>query len=62
MSAVMSDLLEDNVMPAIANAVCNAGGKLLKMVELNQKYGQLQVDKGMKNLQLVGPSESEPTA
>lgn len=62
MSAIMSDLLEDSVMPAIANAVCNAGGKLLKMVELNQKYGQLQVEQGMKNLQLVAPPPESPSA
>ncbi len=53
MSAIMSDLLDGSIMPAIANATCNAGGKLLKMVELNQKYGKPQVDQGMKNLQLV---------
>jgi hypothetical protein len=53
MSAIMSDLLEGSIQPAIANATCNAGGKLLKMVELNQKYGQPQINQGMKNLQLV---------
>ena len=55
MSAIMSDLLEGNIQPAIANATCNAGGKLLKMVELNQKYGQPPDQGGMKNLQLVAP-------
>lgn len=55
MSAIMSDLLNGSVTPGIANATCNAGGKLLKMVELNMKYGKQQVEGGMKNLQLVGP-------
>jgi hypothetical protein len=56
MSAIMSDLLSGSVTPAIANASCNAGGKLLKMVELQMKYGQTQVEGGMKNLQLVPPA------
>lgn len=56
MSAIMSDLLNGSVTPGIANATCNAGGKLLKMVELNLKYGQQQVEGGVKNLQLVSSS------
>lgn len=40
MSAVMSDLVEGNITPQIANAACNAGGKLLKAVELQFKYGR----------------------
>jgi len=55
MSALMSDLLGGSITPGIANATCNAGGKLLKMVELNLKYGQQQVEGGIKNLQLVSP-------
>jgi hypothetical protein len=55
MSAIMTDLLNGSVTPGIANATCNAGGKLLKMVELNMKYGQQQVEGGIKNLQLVSP-------
>lgn len=39
MSALMSDILEERIDPRAANAVCNAGGKLLKMVELEHKYG-----------------------
>lgn len=53
MSALMTDLLNGSVTPGIGNATCNAGGKLLKMVELNQKYGQAQVENGLKNMQLV---------
>jgi hypothetical protein len=55
MSALMTDLLNGSVTPGIGNATCNAGGKLLKMVELNQKYGQAQVENGLKNMQLVTP-------
>lgn len=58
MSAIMSDLLAGSVTPQIANATCNAGGKLLKMVELNLKYGQTQMEGGMKNLQLITPDQT----
>lgn len=40
MSALMSDLIEGNVSPQVGNATVNAGGKLLKVVELNLKYGR----------------------
>jgi hypothetical protein len=39
MSALMSDLIEGRVTPSIGNATCNAGGKLLKVVEMSYKYG-----------------------
>lgn len=39
MSALMSDLLQGSVSPEVANSVCNAGGKLLKVVEMKYKYG-----------------------
>jgi len=40
MSALMSDLIEGAVTPNVSNAVVNAGGKLLKVVELRLKYGK----------------------
>lgn len=39
MSNLMSDLIAGRVTPQIGNAVCNAGGKLLKIVEMRHKYG-----------------------
>jgi hypothetical protein len=39
MSALMSDLLEGKISPQVGNAVCNVGGKLLKVVEMQHKYG-----------------------
>lgn len=39
MSNLMSDLIAGRVTPQIGNAVCNAGGKLLKVVEMKHKYG-----------------------
>ena len=39
MSGLMSDLIEGRVTPQVGNATCNAGGKLLKVVEMSYKYG-----------------------
>lgn len=43
MSAVMSDLVSGAITPQVANAACNAGGKLLKVMEMRMKYGQQHV-------------------
>ena len=42
MSALMSDVIEGTISPGVANAACNAGGKLLKVVEMQYRYGQQQ--------------------
>lgn len=42
MSALMSDLISGKVSPGVGNAACNAGGKLLKVVEMQMKYGTTQ--------------------
>lgn len=39
MSALMSDLIGGRITPQVGNAVVNAGGKLLKVVEMQQRYG-----------------------
>jgi hypothetical protein len=39
MSALMSDVLDGSVSPIVANSAVNAGGKLLKVVEMQYKYG-----------------------
>jgi hypothetical protein len=39
MSALMSDILEGAVSPMVANAAVNAGGKLLKITEMQHRYG-----------------------
>lgn len=38
MSSLMSDLIEGTITPQIGNAVVNAGGKLLQVVEMQYKY------------------------
>jgi hypothetical protein len=52
MSAMMSDLIEGKITPNIANATCNAGGKLLKVVDMQMRYGTDQ-DGGRKKLVLI---------
>ena len=42
MSALMSDVIEGNITPQVANATVNAGGKLLKVVEMQLKYGKTE--------------------
>ena len=39
MSALMGDLISGDVTPGVGNAACNAGGKLLKVVEMQHRYG-----------------------
>ena len=56
MSALMSDLLEGRVAPSVGNAACNAGGKMLKSVEMQFKYGVAGKDQ-KKQLILVASDE-----
>lgn len=39
MSALMSDVIAGRVTAQVTNAACNAGGKMLRMVELEMQYG-----------------------
>lgn len=54
MSALMSDLISGKVAPNIGNAACNAGGKLLKVVEMQMKYGTQSAGSVGKLLILAG--------
>ena len=38
MSALMGDIAMGRIGPSHANALCNAGGKLLKIVEMQHRY------------------------
>jgi len=56
MSALMSDLIDGRITPMVGNATCNAAGKLLKVVELQHKYGTDGSDggsQGKKTLMLT---------
>ena len=55
MSAMMADLVEGNITPQVGNAVSNSAGKLLKVVEMEMKYGTTNAGGSGKSLQLVGP-------
>lgn len=53
MSALMTDLIEGSISPEIGNATCNAGGKLLKVVELQYKYGTKDASGSKRVLELT---------
>lgn len=54
MAAMMADLIEGSVTPAVANSVCKAGGNMLKAIELKYRYGRRADDPGNeKTLQLA---------
>lgn len=57
MSAIMSDVLGGEVNPAVANSAVNAGGKLLKVVDLQHKYGHSASVES--NGLILAPSEEE---
>ena len=61
MSALMSDLISGKVAPNIGNAACNAGGKLLKVVEMQMKYGTQSATSGSKVL-ILAMGQPEPRA
>lgn len=54
MSALMSDLIDGSINDGVGNAVVNAGGKLLKSVELRMKYGSTVANGSGRRLELVG--------
>jgi hypothetical protein len=56
MSALMSDVIEGAITPDIANATVNAGGKLLKVVEMQYKYAPPKA--GEQPMLLLAPPEN----
>lgn len=57
MSALMSDIIAGRVTPSVGNAACNAGGKLLKIVEMQYRYGTNGSGQGEKVLNLAPGGE-----
>lgn len=47
MSALMCDVIDGSISPNVANATVNAGGKLLKVVEMQYRYGSPKESKPM---------------
>ena len=62
MSSLMSDIISGRVTPAVGNAACNAGGKLLKIVEMQYKYGTQGGTAGPRVLHLVSPKQAAEVA
>lgn len=58
MSALMADIASMLVAPQYANAMVNAGGKLLKAKELELKYG-MKDDNGNRILKLAEPVKKD---
>ena len=40
MNGVIQDLASGRVTPQVGNSMCNAAGKILKVVEMQHKYGK----------------------
>jgi hypothetical protein len=55
MVALMSDIIGGRISPKVGNAACNAGGKLLKVVEMQHQYGKQSTPNGARELTLVPP-------
>lgn len=53
MSALMADIADESISPKLANAICNAGGKLLKVVEMQYKYGKPSSSESPRDHNLV---------
>lgn len=49
----MGDIISQRITPQVGNAVCNAGGKLLKVVELQMRYGSAKEPNGERVLHLT---------
>lgn len=60
MSALMSDTIAGRISPQVTNATVNAGGKLLKVVELQLKYGAPGSHGARKELQLIPDTVVQP--
>lgn len=52
MSALMTDLVDGSINAGVGNAAVNAGGKLLKCVEMQLKYGSTTA-RDVPNIPLV---------
>lgn len=53
MNALMGDIVSGRIDARTANAACNAGGKLLRVIELEYRFGRKTNDQSEKMLQLT---------
>lgn len=54
MSALISDIVSGRINPLVANATCKAGNNLLKIVEMQYRYGKSADPKALN----LAPGES----
>lgn len=59
MSALLTDTIAGRIEPQVANAACNISGKLLKVVELQYKYGK-SVDGQTERMLALTPLAPKP--
>lgn len=62
MSALMSDIIADRITPSKANAACNAGRQLLKVVEMQHQYGGKENEHVLTLAPGTLPTEESPAA
>lgn len=58
MSSLMSDIIGKRIDASAANAVCRAGGTLLRVVELQHKYGAPVVGRGQVKVLQLAPKQA----
>lgn len=56
MSCLLADLARGTITPQLANAMCNAAGKLLRLVEIQQRFGA-----GHQNYEMLLAPKNERT-
>lgn len=59
MSALMVDAVAGRISAGTCNAACNAGGKLLKIVEMQLKYGTPKEPKRIRDINLTDEPSAE---
>lgn len=61
MTALLADTVTGRVQPQTANATCNVAGKIIRMVEMQHKYGR-QVEGSTERLLALTPLAPEAPA
>lgn len=59
MTALMADTVTGRVQPQTANATCNVAGKIIRMVEMQHKYGR-QIEGSNERLLALTPISAAP--
>lgn len=62
LSALIGDVMTEAVPTKIANTACNGMGKLLKVVDMQQRYGKPKDGEPEKMLVLADPTDARRAA